>query len=158
MNKGAIGVYTRRGWWLDNLPDWNIKQQYPSAMLWDARYTHGDGPCRIVDALNTGNIDAVRAAIAIERDATPPFKPYAGFDKADMTQWHNSITIFGINVDLNFFEDDVEDSNMTPFLFWDVKRGRAYLMTGAGTLVWVTDARDLELYERFHGKMTLAVE
>lgn len=105
INKGAGGIYTRRGWWNDNLPGWNIKAQYPALKLWDARYTHGDGPCLIVNALNTGNMDAIKAAIIAERDATPPFRAYGGFTKADMTQWHNSITIFGINVDLNFFEE-----------------------------------------------------
>lgn len=105
MNQGACGIYTRRGWWLDNLAGWDFQSEFPRAELWDARYVHGDGRCLIVEALNTGDARRVRDAIAAERAATPPFKPYAGFTRAAITQWHNSITIYGINVDLNEAEE-----------------------------------------------------
>ena len=102
---GAQGVYTRRGWALDNYPDWDCRAEYPEAHLWDARYVHGDGPCRIQFAVENGG--DIKAAIASELAWLSPFKPYWGFTEAAITQWHNSVTIAGVNVDLNVKEDDV---------------------------------------------------
>jgi hypothetical protein len=104
LRKGARGVYTRRGWWNENQPQWDVRAEFPNAELWDARYVHGDGPCLIVDALNAQG--DVRAAMETEFSWLSPFKPYAGFDRAAITQWHNSIIIYGINVDLNELHEE----------------------------------------------------
>jgi hypothetical protein len=111
LDRGARGIYTRRGWWLENMGAWDLQAEYPAAELWDARYVgtakHGTPgePCLIVQALNAGDAQRVRDAIAAERATTPRFKLYAGFARAALTQWHNSIVIYGINVDLNEAEE-----------------------------------------------------
>lgn len=160
LRRGARGVYTRRGWWRDNLNDWNVRDEFPAAELWDARYAHGDGPCLIVDALNTGDSARVREAIAAEYATAPPFRPYGGFASPAITQWHNSIVIYGINVDLNAIEEPapapVQEQDMKPFLVWDIDRQRAYLMGPFGAR-WITNADDLKTLEVLYGKMAVAL-
>ena len=99
LRRGARGVYTRRGWWTAEIADWNIKAEFPDAELWDARYVHGDGPCKIAEAV--GRDSGIAEAVAEEFSWLSPFEPYGGFEEASITQWHNSIKIYGLNVDLN---------------------------------------------------------
>ena len=108
MSAGARGPYSRKGWADENQPGWNCKAEFPDAELWDARYVHGDVRCLISEAISTGR--DVAAAIATERAMMPPFRPYWGFDRAKITQWHNSITICGVNMDLNEYEEDGMDT------------------------------------------------
>lgn len=102
LRSGSCGVYTRRGFWQAELGGWSVKAEFPNAQLWDARYVHGDGPCLIFSAMATGG--DVQAAIARELSWLSPFVPYGGFASAAVTQWHNSITIAGVNMDLNIRE------------------------------------------------------
>ena len=99
---GARGVYSRWSWADEILPGWNCKAEFPKAELWDARYVHGDGGCMIQYEVDHGG--DVKKAIATERSWLRPFVPYWGFTKATITQWHNSITICGVNMDLNEYE------------------------------------------------------
>ena len=95
---------------MDNLPDWDCKAEFAEAELWDARYVHGDNDgCRIRDAVEDGG--DIAGAIDLERSWLSPFVPYWGFERAKVAQWHNSITICGINMDLNEYEEDGMDAD-----------------------------------------------
>lgn len=97
--KKPIGIYTRRGWWLTNTQNWNVKAEFPDLLLWDARYCHRDtDPCAIALA-------PTRVSIEAEHAMTPAFVPYGGFERAHITQWHNSVMVAGLNVDLDALED-----------------------------------------------------
>lgn len=131
------GPYSRSGWALDNLPGWDCKAEFPNAELWDARYVHGDNfDCLIKKAVDEGG--DIAAAIAIERSWITAFRPYWGFTTARMTQWHNSIVIAGVNMDLNEREEDA----MTPeerkeiddlkAIVW----GQAVKQNSQGAILW----------------------
>lgn len=108
MDAGADGPYSRKGF-ADGIA-WDAKGEYPNSTLWDARYVHGDGAwCLIVEARDNGG--DVKAAINAEMALTTAFKPYWGYERATITQFHNSITICDVNMDLNWMEDD---DAMTP--------------------------------------------
>lgn len=77
----ATGIYTRRGWWVSETGDWDIKTEFPHLRLWDASY--GDPP--------------------------PAFVPYGGFSGRAMHQWHDSTLLCGLNVDLNIMEARMYD-------------------------------------------------
>ena len=134
LRRGARGVYTRRGWFTGNLGAWDIPAEFPGALLWDARYIgsglHGETgrggePCLIVDALRAGG--DVKAALERERAQLRPFVPYGGFQKAQITQWHNSVTIYGVNVDLNNVEIVApEEDDMAVQLVWCPERAQLF--------------------------------
>ncbi len=153
---GSQGPYSRKGWADENLPDWDCKAEFPNAELFDARYVHGDGPCRIQYAIDTGG--DVFAAIESERSWILSFKPYWGFTKAKITQWHNSITICGVNMDLNEYEEvpSTEVNDMVPFLAWDLDRARVYLIGPFGA-VWTPIQADADALAAKYGKVEMAL-
>lgn len=153
MSAGARGPYSRKGWADENQPGWNCKAEFPDAELWDARYVHGDVRCLISEAISTGR--DVAAAIATERAMMPPFRPYWGFTKATITQWHNSITICGVNMDLNEYEDAPKEDGMRPYLCWDKDRQRVYLIGPFGA-AWITQPADVATLEGQFGKLAVA--
>lgn len=107
LQNGAEGPYSRASWAAENLPGWDCKGEFPHSRLWTARYVHRDDvSCLIQQAIDTGG--DIAAAIATELSWLTPFVSYWGFteDDVEMTQWHNSITIFGVNVDLNAYKGD----------------------------------------------------
>ncbi len=102
-----IGIYSRKSWWDANMGDWNIKAEFPDLMLWDARYVHGgNDPC---------------LGWEVEQHMIPLFIPYGGFEQADLVQWHDSIDICGINVDLSR-EESMTDADFKRFTdYVDIK-------------------------------------
>ena len=150
---GAEGVYSRSGWANDNLPNWDCKAEFPNARLWDARYVHGDVVCQIENAILTGR--DVKAAIVAELAMLRPFVPYWGFAEAAITQWHNSIVIAGVNMDLNVMEVQEENKDM-PLVAWDLTRQRVYIIGGWGAahVVYPADAAALE---KLYGPPTVAL-
>lgn len=70
------GIYTRKGIW--DLLDIDLVSEFPGLKLWDANY----GPL------------------------PRPFRPYGGWDRADMTQYHDTMDIgTGFEVDLSVYEE-----------------------------------------------------
>lgn len=99
------GIYSRKSWWDENVGSWNIKAEFPWLRLWDAAYVHGEGRgvrCEIAAA----EAEHVAQAIANERSRIRPFARYAGFEWRDLVQWHGSVKLCGLNVDLSEEEDD----------------------------------------------------
>lgn len=134
---GSCGPYTRKGWADQNLPNWDCKTEFPTSELWDARYVHGDNdPCPIREALATGG--DVQAAIARELSWLSPFKPYWGFTQAKMTQWHNSITIAGVNMDINERADEGDEMAER---VWCVERRQTWIVgpRGAAPVAYPVD-------------------
>lgn len=160
LRNGSCGPYTRRGWAQDNLPNWDCKAEFPQSELWDARYVHSDtDPCPIQGALATGG--DVKAAIARELSWLRPFKPYWGFTQAKMTQWHNSITIAGVNMDINERVDSPEEDEMSPML-WCImpdSSGRLYYCPPVAQVHarWITTAAEAEALTRAFGAPKVAV-
>jgi len=153
LRSGSQGPYTRKGWADENYSFWNCKAEFPRAKLLDARYVHGDGPCLIADAVASAG--DVKAAIVAELAMLRPFVPYWGFTEAAITQWHNSIVIAGVNLDLNVMEVE-EEKDMQPFHAWDIGRLRRYLIGpfGAAYVVYPADAAELE---KLYGPIKVAM-
>lgn len=60
-------------------PDgWDIVSEFPDLKLWEAHYA----------------------------DPPPAFVPFGGWTERAMVQWHDSIDLCGLNVDLNIIEED----------------------------------------------------
>jgi hypothetical protein len=135
--KKPLGIYTRRGWWTQNTGDWNVKAEFPDLLLWDARYCHGDGPC---------SIDGSRASIEAEYALTPAYVPYGGFDAPSVTQWHDSVTIAGLNLDLDALEDQKVETDMIPYLVWNSTVQQTWLVGpfGACPILYPADATALQ--------------
>ncbi len=103
MRDGFLGPYSRAGFAAPI--DWDCKAEFPDSKLYDARYITHRGPCLIQQAIDTGG--DIAAAIATEFSWVPQFVGYWGFTEADVAivQWHDSITIFGVNIDLDWRAD-----------------------------------------------------
>lgn len=150
----SSGPYSRSGWWGDHYPSWDLQAEFPRSKLWDARYIgtmfHNSPmePCLIVEAQRGGG--DVAAAIRAEEALTPRFRPYAGYTRATITQWHNSVELFGLNVDINTAEELEEDDDMKPIRIWCAERQKTYLLGPAGAVEVLYPADDKEL-ERLYG-------
>lgn len=146
MQIGAFGPYSRSGWAADH--DWDCKTEFPNAELWDARYIgsgkHGEDdsdPCLIAIAVADGG--DIKAAIDAEYLRVRPFHPYWGFTKSKMTQWHNSVEICGINMDINEMEEDGMASQEYTELYQrdeDIKAVVAKEATGTDFLIACVNA------------------
>lgn len=156
LRSGSEGPYSRKGF-ADGLK-WDCKAEFPESRLWDARYVHRDDfVCLIKNAVDTGG-DIARA-IQIEMLWITEFLPYWGFTEDSITQWHNSITLFGVNVDLNLvhYSTEQEEEGMKPYLAWDLI-GAATLIGFPNGAAWITNANDLKTLEGIYGPMAIALD